>query len=76
MANGVELTYESGNFIRFDGERIEYYYPGREDPTQSTYMYFEEGFEPFWAILSEYTEDGREFHSPFYSPYDESTWDK
>lgn len=66
--NGIELTYESGNYIQFDGEQIRYFHAGSSERDYQIYMYFEEGYEPFWDILSEYTEDGRVFHSPFYQP--------
>ena len=71
--NGIELTYESGRFIRFDGEMIRYYYTGSEDSYTNIYMYFEEGDEAFWDILSEYTVDGRELHNLLWTPPVEDT---
>ena len=59
--NGIEITYENGNRVRFDGERIEYYIGDSTECRSSIFMYFEEGKEAFWEILSDYTVDGRTF---------------
>ncbi len=53
--SGVELIYENGRRISFDGERISYYPDMGDEEKASIFMYFEEGREGFFDILTKYS---------------------
>ena len=53
--SGVELIYENGRHISFDGERITYFPDMGDEEIASIFMYFEEGREGFFDILTKYS---------------------